>query len=382
LKNIPIGLNSIFVFHTRQTVKNIPIIIAISFICFASRAQSPGNPIIIETGVHTGLVFPLYEALSYLIEDDIYAFDIAVSFPTYGKDFWEKLYNYPRPGAGYSFWTLGNNDVFGKAHALYGFVNMPIIKRSEKFSLNYQISMGGAYLTKRFDISENHINRAVSTHANIFFRFGIDSKIKLSPRSELVIEAGGTHFSNGKVKSPNYGLNAGTLSLGFNYLIGNNPAIMQEPEIPEAGKLYEQSVFYSAGIKVYDNLLDNKYFTSSFSYNLERVINHRRRIGAGADLFFDGSINEALAVEEGYQEDEFKNLIRAGLHVSYSARYKQLIMGIQAGHYVYSKYTVLTKLYTRLSVQYMLSDHLSAGLTLRSHFGKADCMELGMGYYL
>jgi hypothetical protein len=364
-----------------HTVKNILIITTLFFICFTGRAQSPVNLVIIETKVHTGIVVPLYKALSYLIDDDVYAFDLTVSFPTYGKDFWEKLYNYPRPGAGYSFWTLGNNDVFGKAHALYGFVNMPIIKRSEKFSLNYQISMGGAYLTKRFDISENHINRAVSTHINIFFRFGIDSKIKLSPRSELVIEAGGTHFSNGKIKTPNYGLNAGTLSLGFNHLIGNKPVIIQEPEIPETVKLYEQSLFYSAGVKVYDNLLDYKYFTSSFSYNLERILNHRRRIGLGADLFYDSSINEALAVEEGNQEDEFRNLIRAGLHVSYAARYKQVIMGIQAGHYFYSKYTVLTKLYTRLSVQYMLSEHLSAGLTLRSHFGKADCMELGMGYY-
>lgn len=362
-------------------MKNIPIIIAISLICFAGRAQSPINPVIIETNVHTGIVFPLYEALSYLIEDDIYAFNLTVNFPTYGRDFWEKLYNYPRPGAGYSFWTLGNNDVFGKVHALYGFVNMPIFKRSDKFSLNYQISVGGAYITKRFDISQNHINRAVSTHANIFFRFGIDAKIKYNPRSEFVIEAGATHFSNGKIKSPNYGLNSGTLSLGFNYLIGKDPAIIQEPEIPETGKLYEQSLFYSAGVKVYDNLLDYKYFTSSFSYNLERILNHRRRIGLGADLFYDGSINEALSVEEGNEDDEFKNLIRFGLHASYAARYKQLTLGIQVGHYLYSKYTVLTKLYTRLSLQYMLSDHLSAGLTLRSHFGKADCVELGSGYF-
>jgi len=381
LKNIAIGLNPIFVFHNDYTVKNLLLVVILLFTTFTSTAQNTGDPFILGTKVHTGMVFPIYEALSYLVENDLYALDITISFPTYGKDYWEKLYNYPRPGAGYSFWTLGNNDVFGKAHALYGFVNMPIFKRSDKFSLNYQISVGGAYITKRFDISENHINRAVSTHANIFFRFGVDTKIKYNARSEFVIEAGATHFSNGKIKSPNYGLNSGTLSLGFNYLIGNYPAIIQEPEIPETGKLYEQSLFYSAGVKVYDNLLDYKYFTSSFSYNLERILNHRRRIGLGADLFYDGSINEALSVEEGNEDDEFKNLIRFGLHASYAARYKQLTLGIQAGHYLYSKYTVLTKLYTRLSVQYMLSDHLSAGLTLRSHFGKADCAELGAGYF-
>ena len=362
------------------TVKNILIITALFFICFAGWAQPAKNPVIIESKVHTGMVFPLYEALTYLIEDDVYAFDLTVNFPTCGKDFWEKLYNYPRPGAGYSYWTLGNNEIFGKAHALYGYVNMPIFKRSDKFSLNYQISIGGAYLTRRFDISENHTNRAVSTHANIYIRMGIDGKIKLSPRSELVIEAGGTHFSNGKIKSPNYGINAGTFSLGFNYLIGNAVNTIQESEIPVIGKLYVQSVIYSAGVKVYDNLLDKKYFTSTFSYNLERIINHRRKIGLGADFFYDGSISEALAGEDGIPQEDFDKLIRFGLHASYAARYKQLIIGIQLGHYLYSKYTVLTRVYSKISVQYLLSDHIIGGITIRSHFGKADCLELGAGY--
>ena len=33
----------------------------------------------------------------------------------------------------------------------------------------------------------------------------------------MVLEAGATHFSNGKIRSPNYGINAGTFSLGVNY---------------------------------------------------------------------------------------------------------------------------------------------------------------------
>lgn len=363
-------------------MKNFLLILSILLLTiFTGHSQSAKRPVVIETNIHTGLVFPLYEALSYLIEDDVYAIDISVNFPTYGKEYWEKLYNYPRPGAGYSFWTLGNNDVFGKAHALYGFMNMPITRISDKFSLNYQISTGIAYITRKFDIPENHINRAVSTHLNIFFRFAVDARVKYNPRSEFVIEAGGSHFSNGKIKSPNYGLNAGTISLGFNLLIGNHAEIKKEPVIPESHKRYIHSVNYSAGIKVYDNLFDNKYFTSSISYNLEKVFNHKRRIGAGADLFYDGSINEALAVEEGKTDDNLKNLFRAGLHLSYATRYKNLITGFQAGHYIYSKYTVLTNIYFRLSAQYMFSDHLSGGVVLRSHFGKADCIELGAAYH-
>ena len=66
-------------------------------------------------------------------------------------------------------------------HMFYTVCNIPIIRRSDKFSFNYQISLGGAYLPRIFDIAENHLNRAVSSQLNIYFRLGIDGKIKLFP---------------------------------------------------------------------------------------------------------------------------------------------------------------------------------------------------------
>lgn len=347
----------------------------------AGNAQSVTRPVIIEPKIHTGMILPFYDALNYLIKDDIYAFDLSVSFPTYGKDYWEILYRYPRPGIGYSFWSLGNNEVFGKAHTFYTYLNIPLFKRTEKFSFNYQVSFGGAYLTKKFDKYENHLNRAISSNTNIYIRLGIDGKIRLTPRFEMVIEAGATHFSNGKIRSPNYGINAGSFSLGINYRLNRNGSTIHESEIPEFVKRNVQSVIYSAGSKVYDNLLGNKYFVTSVSYNLERYISHKRKIGMGADFFYDGSIREALANEDGIPENDFVKLFRVGLHTSYAIRYKQLLMGIQVGYYLYSKYTILTPLYNKISVQYLLTGNMLGSIAIKSHFGKADCLEFGIGYY-
>jgi hypothetical protein len=363
-----------------QTTRNIITILTFLLTGFAGNAQTVKDPVILEAKVHSGMVFPVYEALAYLVQDDVYALDLSISFPTYGKDFWEKLYNYPRPGIGYSFWSLGNSEVFGQAHVLYSYMNIPIIKRPDKFSFNYQISIGAAYLPLKFDILENHLNRAISSHLNVYVRLGIDGKIKILPLCELIVEAGVTHFSNGKTKSPNYGINAGTFSLGLNYLFGYNGKITLDPVIPDIGKKYAQSVIYSAGIKVYDNLLNRKYLTSSLSYNFERLLNPRRRIGAGTDLFYDGSIGEALAGEDGTPENDVDKLIRFGIHASYAIRYKKFTGGIQLGYYLYSKYTVLTNVYNKISVQYLISDHLLGSIAIRSHMGKADGLEWGIGY--
>jgi len=344
-------------------------------------AQSQKQPITIESKVHTGIILPVYKAINYLIQDNIYALDFSLGFPTYGEDYWEKLYRYPRSGAGYSYWSLGNRDILGEAHGLYSYLNVPFFRQGERFSFNYQISFGGAYITKKFDKNENPLNRAIGSNINVYIRLGIDGKVRLTPRCELILETGITHFSNGKTRSPNYGINAGSFSLGVNYLFGNDCINKKDPQVPGIEKQYVQSVVYSAGSKVYDNLLGKRYFTSSVSYNLERALNSKKKIGLGGDFFYDNSISEALADEDGTPEKEFAKLIRTGLHASYSVQYKHLIMGIQAGHYLYSKYTVLTRVYTKVSLQYLFTSNIAGDLTLKSHMGKADCLEYGLVYY-
>ena len=344
-------------------------------------SQFTKKPFIIEPKLHAGMTVPLYQALAYLVEDDIYAFDIAFTVPTYGTDFWEKLYNYPRTGIGFSHWSLGNNEIFGKAYALYNFINLPLLKRSGRFSLNYQISFGGAYITKKFDIDTNPLNRAVGSHTNVYLRLGVDGRIKLTQSIEMVFEAGAAHFSNGKTRSPNYGINLVSSSIGINYLFNSGSFIKQDPVIPPLIKHNVQSVILTAGSKVYDNLLDKRFLTSSLSYNFERFFSLRRKIGIGADLFYDGSISDALAVD-GIPEDDYSKFIRLGLHASYAIRYKDMMMGVQLGHYLYSKYKVLTNVYSRISVQYLVTKNIFLDASIKAHYGKADSFEIGLGYCL
>lgn len=323
---------------------------------------------------------PFYKALGYLIKDDIYAFDISLSRPADGKDYWEKLYRYPRQGFGFSCWSLGNNEVFGNAYVLYSFINIPLFKFVQKVSLNYQLAAGGAYIPKSFNIYTNHLNRAIGSHANIYIHLGINGKIALSPRSEVAIEAAITHFSNGKTRSPNYGINVGAFSLGFNYLLNKNNFIMRDAEIPPFQKNYVQSVIFSSGLKVSDNLVNRKYLTSSLSYNIERMVSIKRKIGIGTDFSYDGSIREGLADKDGVPEQELGKLLRFGLHSSYAIRYKQMVMGIQLGYYLYSKYTVLTRVYNKISLQYLLPGNFNVNIAVKSHMAKADCLEYGLGY--
>lgn len=346
----------------------------------AAAGQRASKPFIIESKFHAGLNLPFYKALDYLIEEDLYAFDIACSFPATGKDQWEKLYKYPRPGFGYTFWTLGNSKVLGNAHALYGFISIPVIRKTETIRFNIQTSAGVALIPMKFDVLQNHLNRAIGSSGNIYIRLGFDARKRLTPRTELIVEAGTTHFSNGKTRSPNYGINTGSVSVGMNYLFNQKHFHIDDPEIMPFSKELIQSISFSAGSKTYDNLLNNRYISSSLSYNIERYVKHTGKAGLGADIFYDGSIAEALSSEAGVPEEDKTKLFRIGLHGSYTLRYKQFLGGFQLGHYIYSKYRVLTNIYNKISLQYMLTRNITASASIRSHWGKADALEYGIGY--
>ena len=343
-------------------------------------AQPDGRPFVIKSGIHSGLNLPFYKALDYLIEDDIYAFDISIGFPSYGKDHWERLYNYPTTGMGYSLWTLGNDEVLGRAHAIYGYMSIPVLKKSGNFSLDFLAATGAAYLPYRFDIEGNHLNRAIGSNFNIYIRLGIQNRIRINNKAAVLLEAGTTHFSNGKTRSPNYGINAGSVSVGFSYLFNEKYGVVKEPEIPQIKKEYIHSLVWSAGSKTYDNLLNNRYLSTSITFNIERYVRHAGKAGLGAVAFYDGSISEALAAEKDRADEGLSKLVRLGLHASYAYRYKNMMAGLQIGHYLYSKYKVLTHIYNRISVQYLFTENIFGSIAIKSHWGKADCLEYGIGY--
>jgi hypothetical protein len=332
--------------------------------------------------MYSGYNLPFYQALDYIIENKVTALDISLGFQADGRDHWENSFNNPRTGFGYSFWKLGNDEILGSAHAFYAFMNAPV-KRFRKSSLNIQCSAGAAYLPLKFDINENHLNRAIGSHMNVFIRLSADARFRIMPNGELTLGAGLSHFSNGKTASPNYGINTGTLTAGISYLFKSDgiSALFPAPEekIKPISR-YTRSINLSAGTKVYDNLLNKKYISSSATFNIERNFNYVSHAGFGTVIFYDSSIREALEVEKGYNGNDIKRLLRLGVHISYTCRYKNFITGVQLGHYLYSKYKVMTNIYNRISVQYLLNENMAFSAAVKSHLGKADCLEYGMTF--
>ena len=105
----------------------------------------------LQTDYHFGAIIPEYKFVNYLVNDYVRSFEVSIAKETTGKNYWQQLYHYPTYGLALSISTLGNNEVFGKQIALAPFYQIHLLFK-KNLSLDYDVSLGAAYVTKKLSI--------------------------------------------------------------------------------------------------------------------------------------------------------------------------------------------------------------------------------------
>jgi hypothetical protein len=345
-----------------------------------SFSQKNEGHLSIDGKVHYGFIMQHRESIGYIIKDHIPAFEINISKQTNGKNYWEQLFRYPEIGIGYSYADLGDPDIMGCSNSVYGFMNSSIIKR-QNWSFNYQIASGLSYLNKIFDTKENYYNTAIGSHFNIYFNTGFNIKARLSKKLELINTIGLTHYSNGSSNKPNLGFNIVSYNLGLKYNLYDDDIDYIKNEVKELSKKNEYTIFYAAGVKEYSLFSDKKEFASSISIDYNRIINHKRKIGIGTDIFYSKAIIKLLEAKDGNTHKQ-SDAIQNGVHFSFSTIVGKLTTTIQLGVYTHSTYKEDGYVYNRFGFQYKLTENIFANISLKTHIAVADFIEFGVGYSL
>lgn len=357
------------------------LIIVFIIPCFNGHAQNSDylkENLFIDADYGYGTLMPHHNSIKYFLEDRINTFDIKLSKLTFGNKYWNQLYRYPVYGIGYYRSNLGNDDIYGYANGFYSFFKAPIIGKSDGINLSYQIAIGLSYITKIFDTETNYQNLAISSHTNIFVDFSLHSHIPLTQRLSLTNNIRITHFSNGKITSPNKGLNLLTGSIGLQYQLSNivKPKIIQE--LPEIEKKNEYTLVYAVGIKTISRYQPGNYFASSFMFDYNRNYSLKGRWSLGADLFYDESNKEKALKYEGETNDMDPFLL--GIHAGHDLVAGNLAFIVNVGGYIYAPVEQLAPIYSRLGLRYRFKQKVIANLTLKSHWAKASFIEWGVGY--
>ncbi len=326
-----------------------------------------------------GNVLPHHGSIAYSLENPINGIEILLTTDTYGRSAWDKFYRYPRLGLGYDYSTLGNADVYGSAHALFGFLDVPILRKTSGFNIFYQFTVGLSYLTKHFNIEENPLNQAISSGLNVYGDIKFTARYIFHSGGEISAGFGLTHYSNGKMGTPNLGLNSFNLALGYARTVRSAKYTSNHSELFPQVSPWQVDMLFSAGMKADDKASESRYLISTVVADYIYNPGPKYAFGGGVDFFYDQSLGPNVADDE-FESYTQADLLQAGLHGGVYARYGRFLVTGHVGTYVLAKYYKYARVYSRIGCRYSFNSRFFFNISLKAHYAIADYVEWGIGY--
>jgi hypothetical protein len=344
----------------------------------------------IEAKVHYGFLYAHHLEL-YQYSAHYPAFEISVEKITFGKNKWERSFNYPIIGLTFFYSGLGYNPSLGQAFALMPLINFPLFKTRD-FTLGFRFALGVGYLTKRFDRLNNYKNLAIGSHVNAAVNLMLEARVRFNKTFSVTAGFSLQHFSNGSLKLPNNGLNTPLVNIGIAYRpFGENKNISDRfyaPTEPFAATLQRSIEFHfglSLGWKNLKAVVGENYLVYHLYENTFVRITKKSQFGIGLDLSYDPSqrkLYELNYIDENNSPDTIINnwkFLNPGINAAYNLTMGKLGIILNFGYYLHVMDPV-KPLYQKLCVQYNFSKHFFANVMLKVVWGRAEYIGWGMGY--
>jgi len=348
---------------------------------FSAHAQDslpPGKPpLSVEVKTHYGF-FITNKPKAVYIRDSYSSFgEISVSKQTCGSAYWHQANNYPRIGIAAFYGNTGSRQYMGDMAGVFPFVNFTL-HRSTAFRLGFRLGTGVAWIEKPFNVNTNYKNLMISTHINSCISMLLEAEARITAHWAVNGGISFTHISNGLWQVPNLGLNMPALSLGLRYQPKKTPPFRSLPAPAAAKKMYLQ-VFVTGAIKQNDRLESPHAFVTTVITELMFHKKNNDELGAGLLLTSDPSLLKEVPEAPILTVDDSKPKVQAGVYACYEHNIGRVSLPLQLGAYVYNKYPV-SSFFQIIGVRYAINTHLKAILQLKTHMGKADHIDWGIGY--
>lgn len=355
------------------------------FILFSSIvfSQEQNTNTAIDITVFKGNVLPHTPDL-YHLQGHPNGVLVSYNFQTHGDKEWQQQYNYPDFGA-FVMYQDFNNEFLGHNISVGGHYNFYFLNRHLKFKL----AQGIAYASLPYDKETNSKNKAFGSQilANtnlglyykkdyLFDRFGIEAGLLF------------THYSNGRIKSPNSGINTYGLTVGLNYNFDEKKERTVDTAL--ASKKFKEKIKYNAvlrfGVNESPVINSGQHPFYHLGFYADKRLNRKSAIQLGTDLFLTQSFKDYIKFKaNAYPENNINpdaDYKRIGVFVGHELFINRISLEAQVGYYVYDQFKNEISIYDRLGMKYYVSKKVFTSFTIKTHIFLAEALEFGVGVRL
>jgi len=348
-----------------------------------TNADFPKETTNIEVSYFRGNVHKHTDDITHLITGHPEGVLISVNRQTFGAREWEQSYNYPDYGMSFQYQDF-KNEYLGEAMALAVHYNFYFLRRH----LQFRISQGIGFATNPYDKHTNFKNNAFGSHfmsSNLFLlnfkkqhivgRFGIQAGLMF------------THFSNGRFKSPNSGINTYAANFGVNYnLDAEQPQYRSGDTLPKKAfrEPFRYSLYVRSGVSESQITGSGQHPFYHIGLAVDKRIGRKSALQLGTDVFFSQYLKEyirysSIAYPDRPYLDPDTDYKRIGIFAGHELFINRLTVETQVGYYVYKPFHYESDVYQRLGAKYYATKNVFGGIALKAHGGRAEAIEIGIG---
>jgi len=312
--------------------------------------------------------------------DHFQSFSLKLLWQNPGYKDWQRIHHIPYFGVGLSVVDLFNPDEIGYPISLYGVLGIPI-KRWEKLEIYTELQLGLATHWIIYDPVTNPKNIAIGSHFTSHLNFGFRAFYPLGEKLDAGAGVSFTHFSNGGLERPNYGINNWAPYFDLKYRLAGRPEI-QELKVPDPLELTKEIVFtgsYSRYQTITDTLDIHYYAVGGLSPYFLWQHTETIKSGFGLDLNILTGLNiDPLGYPNPLTWDNFT--LGIGYQLEFVFNRLSIVGGIgsYAKHVVYKPFH---QFYQRIGIKLYLLKNLYTGVNVKTvNFATAEYLEFNLGY--
>ncbi len=309
---------------------------------------------------------------------------VSFSKKTNGSQEWESIYNYPDYG-GYFLYQDLQNAMAGQVYAVGAHYHFYFLRRH----LMVKVAQGVAMTTHPYHKFSNSKNTAFGSKFMANTNFVINYK-KENLIDNFGVQAGFvfTHFSMGRVKSPNSGLNTIGVNVGVNYNF--REVQYRKPDTTSAHADWREPVRCNVVLRSGVNESPvigsgQKPFYHMGAY-ADKRLGRKSALQLGTEMFLTTSNKEyiryrAIAFPEQSIEanTDYK---RIGVFIGHELFINRLSIETQIGYYVYDPAALDVPFYDRVGIKYYFTKNVFGALAVKTHGFLAEALEFGVGIRL
>jgi hypothetical protein len=302
------------------------------------------------------------------------ASEFSYIYRTASEKQWHQAYRQPLVGGTLFFGSVGNNKILGRFIGLYGFVELPIIKK-KSYRLDFKFATGLGYTGKPYDPVLNPQNVAIGAKVNAMMCFALKQSWRFKNYG-LTFGIDMTHFSNASYQMPNLGVNVPYLSLGIQRFLSPERIELHQKELQKPKLTFGLSGIVSA--KEMNPKGVGRFPVYAASFFTRKYLGPKAGLEASIDLVYKMS----LLSHPSYPQASGLDPLQIGFFIGYVQPFDRLHFIYGVGTYLRDVLRPDEPVYFRLGSRYALNNHLEILATLKTHYAKADFMELGLAYRL